>query len=221
MPIFGPKCQFWAKFGRFWAPNPIFWGQGVKILVPSYRDSNETPFSCWKHWSVGLKLAARGENVLFWPQNLDIWGQKAHFAPSGQLEPHWSMFSTRKRCLIGIPIRGYQNFYSLPPKNCIWGPKTALINTFSRVPNLSSTLKSTYCTTVACQTEYRQKLNKLFFTEAAAFHYCSNLLTRRCWLSKLATFSRCLLKENLSTRLHHRLLPLVGALPITEHQQKD
>ena len=35
------------------------------------------------------------------------------------------MFSTRKRCLIGIPIRGYQNFYSLPPKNWIWGPKTA------------------------------------------------------------------------------------------------
>ena len=79
MRIFGPKCQFWAKFGRFWAPNPIFWGQGVKILVPSYRDSNETPFSCWKHWSVGLKLAARGENVLFWPQNLDIWGQKSIF----------------------------------------------------------------------------------------------------------------------------------------------
>ena len=79
MLIFGPKCQFWAKFGRFWAQNPIFWGQGVKILVPSYRDSNETPFSCWKHWSVGLKLAARGENVLFWPQNLDIWGQKSIF----------------------------------------------------------------------------------------------------------------------------------------------
>ena len=79
MLIFGPKCQFWAKFGRFWAQNPIFWGQGVKILVPSYRDSNETPFSCWKHWSVGLKLAAGGENVLFWPQNLDIWGQKSIF----------------------------------------------------------------------------------------------------------------------------------------------
>ena len=35
MPIFGPKCQFWAKFGRFWAQNPIFGGQGVKILVRS------------------------------------------------------------------------------------------------------------------------------------------------------------------------------------------
>ena len=79
MPIFGPKCQFWAIFGRFWAQNPIFWGQGVKILVPSYRDSNETPFSCWRHWSARLQLAARGENVLFWPQNLDIWGQKSIF----------------------------------------------------------------------------------------------------------------------------------------------
>ena len=69
----------WAKFGRFWAQNPIFWAQGVKILVPSYRDSNETPFSCWKHWSVRLQLAARGENVLFWPKNLDIWAKKSIF----------------------------------------------------------------------------------------------------------------------------------------------
>merc|ERR1712004_409114 len=28
---------------------------------------------------VGLQLAARGENVLFLPQNLDIWGQKSIF----------------------------------------------------------------------------------------------------------------------------------------------
>ena len=79
MPIFGPKCQFWAKFGRFWAQNPIFWGQGVKVLVPTYQDSNETSFSCWKHWLVRLQLAARDKNVLFWPQNLDIWGQKSIF----------------------------------------------------------------------------------------------------------------------------------------------
>ena len=80
MPIFGPKCQFLAKFGRFWAQNPIFWGQGVKILVPSYRDSNETPFFLLKILiSEALQLAARGENVLFLPQNLDIWGQKSIF----------------------------------------------------------------------------------------------------------------------------------------------
>ena len=35
------------------------------------------------------------------------------------------MFSTQKRCLIGLPIWGYQKFYSLPPKNWIFGPKTA------------------------------------------------------------------------------------------------
>ena len=46
MPIFGQKCQFWAKFGRFWAKNPIFGGEGVNLLVPSYRESNETHFSC-------------------------------------------------------------------------------------------------------------------------------------------------------------------------------
>ena len=58
--------------------------------------------------------------------NIQILGSKKHiFAPSGQFEPHRSMFSTRKRCLIGIPIWGYQNFYSLPPKNWILGPKTA------------------------------------------------------------------------------------------------
>ena len=36
MLIFGRKCQFWAKFGCFWAKNPFFWGEGVKLLVPSY-----------------------------------------------------------------------------------------------------------------------------------------------------------------------------------------
>ena len=62
----------------------------------------------------------------FLPPNIQIFGSKKYiFAPSGQLEPHRSMFSTQKRCLIGIPIRGYQNFYSLSPKNWILGPKTA------------------------------------------------------------------------------------------------
>ena len=46
MPIFGPKYPFWAKFDCFLAQNPIFLGEGVKLLVPSYQESNETPFSC-------------------------------------------------------------------------------------------------------------------------------------------------------------------------------
>ena len=37
VPIFGQKCQFWAKFGRFLAKKTIFWMDGVKILVPSYN----------------------------------------------------------------------------------------------------------------------------------------------------------------------------------------
>ena len=37
IPIFGQKCQFWAKFGRFLAKKTIFWGDGVKLLVPSYN----------------------------------------------------------------------------------------------------------------------------------------------------------------------------------------
>ena len=87
---FGPNCQFWAQFGRFWAKNPIFWGEGVIILVPTYRESNEKPFLCWKHWSVRLQSAAKGENVLFWPQNLDIWGQKSIFLYSDRDFCQWS-----------------------------------------------------------------------------------------------------------------------------------
>ena len=49
----GQKCRYLAQNASF-GPNlavsgpqiQFFWGQGVKILVPSYRDSNETPFSC-------------------------------------------------------------------------------------------------------------------------------------------------------------------------------
>ena len=39
MPILG---QIWPFLG----PKLNFWGQGVKLLVHSYRESNETPFSC-------------------------------------------------------------------------------------------------------------------------------------------------------------------------------
>ena len=37
MPLFGQKCQFWAKFGLFLAKKAIFWAVGVKLLVPSYN----------------------------------------------------------------------------------------------------------------------------------------------------------------------------------------
>merc|ERR1711872_1205071 len=44
----GQKCRYLAQNASF-GPQIQFLGQGVKILVPSYRDSNETPFSCWRH----------------------------------------------------------------------------------------------------------------------------------------------------------------------------
>ena len=45
----GQKCRYFAQYASLrpnLAQNSIFWGQGVKILVHSYRASNETPFSC-------------------------------------------------------------------------------------------------------------------------------------------------------------------------------
>merc|ERR1712012_756649 len=79
-------------------------------------------------WSFvpSTKIAITKQKIDFWPQISKFWGQKKHiFAPSGQFEPQRSMFSTQKKCLIRIPIRRYQNFYSMPPKNWIWGQKTA------------------------------------------------------------------------------------------------
>ena len=66
-----PKMSF---FGQIWPKTDIF--VKVKVLVSSYQGANVTPFLCWKHWLVQLKLAARDENVQFWPENLDIRDQK-------------------------------------------------------------------------------------------------------------------------------------------------
>ena len=49
----GQKCRYLAKNASF-GPNLVvfgpeiqfFLGQGVKLLVPLYRESNETPFLC-------------------------------------------------------------------------------------------------------------------------------------------------------------------------------
>ena len=49
----GQKClhlakivSFGAKFGRFLAKNPFFWGDGVKLLEPLYQATNKTPLLC-------------------------------------------------------------------------------------------------------------------------------------------------------------------------------
>ena len=41
-PIFGQKCQFWAKLGQ----KSIFGGDGVNLLVSSQQETNGTPFLC-------------------------------------------------------------------------------------------------------------------------------------------------------------------------------
>ena len=75
-------------------------------------------------WRVGPKKSPLLNGLL--APNIQIFGSKLHiFVPSDQFEPHRSMFSTRKRCLIGPLIWGYQKFYSIPLKKWIFGPKPA------------------------------------------------------------------------------------------------
>ena len=61
--------------------------------------------------------------------NIQNFGSKLHVSvPRGQMEPHESMFSTRKRCLTGSLI--WKSFTPSPPKNGhfwpIWSPETAI-----------------------------------------------------------------------------------------------
>ena len=82
-----------------------------------------------KIWGIRLHIyLARALRALGLDKNnIQIFGSKLHiFVPSGQFEPHRSMFSTRKRCLIGSLIWGYQKFCSIPPKMDFW-PKNGQI----------------------------------------------------------------------------------------------
>ena len=72
MPVLG---QIWPFLG----PKSNFLGAGSKNFGTLVSGFQWDTFFVLKHWSVRLKLAARGKNVLFWPQNLDIWGQKSIF----------------------------------------------------------------------------------------------------------------------------------------------
>ena len=103
------------------------------LVAHVLESRNEIWIESWREWSwsrATLYLSAdlvsgekRDKKLTFGPK-IQILGSKKHiFAPNGQLEPQWSMFSTRKRCLIRIPIWGYQNFYSLPPKIGFWAQK--------------------------------------------------------------------------------------------------
>ena len=101
-----------------------------KFLLPAPKKLDFGPKNGQKQGYSGhlfhqQKLRSLNKKLTFGPKYPNFGVKKNIFAPSGQLEPCRSMFSTRKRCLIRIPIWGYQNFYSLPPKIWISGPKTA------------------------------------------------------------------------------------------------
>ena len=138
------KSDFWTKNRDFGPKKSIhflglamFWPRPEKVVQRKKVPSSETEFflewSQWESSSPGYsgylphwqKSQSLYKKLTFGPKYPIFGSKKIHFPPSGQLEPHRSMFSTRKRCLIGIPIRGYQNVYSLPKKNWILGPKTA------------------------------------------------------------------------------------------------
>ena len=76
-------------------------------------------------YALLTKNAITIQKLTFRPKYPIFLVKKHIFAPSGHLEPHHSMFSTRKRCLIGFLIWGYQKFYALSPYSWIFGLKTA------------------------------------------------------------------------------------------------
>ena len=89
----------------------FFWGGGLngKVVAPGILGKCPVDKNCNYHTNK-LTFSLKYPN---------FWVKKAIFVPSGQLEPHWSMFSTRKRCLNCSLIWKYQKFYSIPPKKWI------------------------------------------------------------------------------------------------------
>ena len=90
MPIFGQKCQFWAKFGGFWARDPFFYWRNQKFCYPHNGKLTWAPCShCFLvgHWT---KFAKKGniwpkmtKNAYLWP-NLGrifgpFWAKKPRF----------------------------------------------------------------------------------------------------------------------------------------------
>ena len=75
------KCQFWAKFGRFWAKNPFFYWRNQKFCYPHNGKPTQAPCSHWflvGHWT---KCAKNGN---IWPKmtkNADFGPNLAVFGP--------------------------------------------------------------------------------------------------------------------------------------------
>ena len=83
------------------------------------------PLEIRLHIYIACALRALGLDKRNWllAPNIQIFRSKLHICvPSGRWEPHQSMFSTRKRWVIGV-IYGYQNFTITPLKNWFLTPK--------------------------------------------------------------------------------------------------
>ena len=100
-------------------PRKMTHSMETYIFLGAVRMGNLKPRVYWLYALLTKIDISKQKKSLLAP-NTQIFGSKLHiFVSSGQLGTHRSMFSTRKRCLIGSLIWGYQKFYSLPPKNGI------------------------------------------------------------------------------------------------------
>ena len=88
----------------------------------------------------------------FWPKYQNFGDKIWHFQPWRSPGPSRLMFSTRKRCLIGYPRKGYPKSCSLPPKIgfstqkqpnmppnmyvCLFWPTNGLYGQFDAMPDL-------------------------------------------------------------------------------------
>ena len=115
-----------------WAPenDPYLWNKFFGGFGPMGK---LLPRIYW--WYVVLqKLSFQNKKLTFGPKYPNFGVKIAHFVPSVQLEPHRSMFSTQKRCLISSLIWENLKFYSLTPKWWFW-PKTGLFGPFDPMPD--------------------------------------------------------------------------------------
>ena len=127
------RIDFWPQISKFWGQDCTFSSLAARDIVnlaihKVWFGLNEGPqnkfwisFQCVaiSYWSKGF-LANEvyhnidGRRYLVWFRRLIFVAFPGQFMVS--FEAHWSFFSTRKRCLTGSPICGYQKFYSLSPQ---------------------------------------------------------------------------------------------------------
>ena len=106
--------DFGAKIRIFW-PKETFTSRSKQCSNHNEKKFQKAP-GVLVICPFDEKARSKTRNWLM-VQNIKILGSKLHFSlPSGPLEPRWSIFWTRNRCLVGSPVWGYQKFGFLPSK---------------------------------------------------------------------------------------------------------